>query len=153
MREQQSAGRWSDSGLRPGSLGNRLEESRRVLVVDDDPISRGIVRDMLGEQGFEVDGAENPQTAVEKVRRSRYCLLVLDIFLPGLDGRVLHGSIEKIAPDLAARTIFISHWSPTGAIAEYVAKRGIFIPKPLSAEQLMGAVEALLGTPTGFVPV
>ena len=139
--------------MRAGNLGHKLEESRRVLVVDDDPISRGVVRDMLGERGFEVDGAENPQTAVEKVRRSRYCLLVLDIFLPGLDGRVLHGSIEKIAPDLAARTIFISHWSPTGAIGEYVAKRGIFIRKPLDAERLIGAVEAMLGAPSGFIPV
>jgi DNA-binding NtrC family response regulator len=103
------------------------------------------VRDLLSSRGFEVDGADGAQTTLEKVRRHHYELLILDIFLPGLDGRIVHGSVEKIAPELAVRTIFISHWAPTGAIAEFVAKRGIFLKKPFTAEELLKAIEATIG--------
>ena len=72
-------------------------------------------------------------------------LLIMDIFLPGLDGRVLHGSIEKINPTLAGHTIFISHWVPTGAIEEYIARHGVFLKKPFMAEALHKAIRATLG--------
>jgi len=139
------------SGITPrigegtGATAQRLNEGKRVLVVDDDPISRNIVRDLLLSRAFEVDGAENGHAALEKVRRHRYDLLILDIFLPGLDGRVLHGSIEKIDPTLAGRTVFISHWTPTGAIAEYIDKHGIFIRKPFTAEDLLRGLVVTIG--------
>lgn len=129
----------------PGSLVPRADETKRLLIVDDDPISRNIVRDLVVGRGFEAEGADGAQAALEKVRRQRYDLLILDIFLPGLDGRVLHGSIEKINPGLTERTIFISHWVPTGAIAEYVAKHGVFLKKPFAAEDLLKAIRVTLG--------
>ena len=135
-----------------GGPARRLSEGRRVLVVDDDPISRNIVRDLLLSRSFEVDGAENGHAALEKVRRHRYDLLILDIFLPGLDGRVLHGSIEKIKPALAGRTVFISHWVPSGALGDYVLQHGVFLKKPFTADELMHAIDlaatAVPGAPT-----
>ena len=139
-------------GLRPGAGGGlaRVRDGKRVLVIDDDPISRSIVRDLLACRGFEVDGAESAPSALENVRRHHYDLLILDIFLPGLDGRILHGSIEKIARELAGRTIFISHWDPMGAIGEYVERHGLFLKKPFSGEQLLHAIDAVLGAVSGF---
>jgi CheY-like chemotaxis protein len=132
---------------KPGTM-ERGAPSRRVLVVDDDPISRNIVRDLLASRGFEVDGSEDPRAALERVRRHRYDLLILDIFLPGMDGRVLHGSIEKINPALAAHTVFISHWMISGAIGDYVREHGVFLKKPFTADELMHAIElvALAGS-------
>lgn len=127
----------------------KARDGKRVLVVDDDPISRNIVRDLLFSRGFDVDGVENAQPALEKVRRHHYELLILDIFLPGLDGRILHGSIEKIAPELASRTIFISHWVPTGAIGDYIGKHGLFLKKPFTADELLHAIEVTVGAKTG----
>lgn len=125
----------------------------RVLVVDDDPISRNIVRDLLGSRGFEVDACENAQVALERIRRNAYDLLILDIFLPHRDGRALHASVLSVNPDLARKTIFISHWEPAGAIAQYVGEHGLFLKKPFSAEELLRGIQLATGVTRGNVTV
>ena len=121
----------------------------RVLVVDDDPISRNIVRDLLGARGFEVDACENAQVALDKIRHSRFDLLILDIFMPHRDGRALHASVLSVNPGLAHRTIFISNWEPAGAIAEYVGENGLFLKKPFTADDLMRAIRLATGLLVG----
>ena len=125
----------------------------RVLVVDDDPISRNIVRDLLGARGFEIDACENAQAAMEKIRHHAYDLLILDIFMPHRDGRSLHASVLSVNPALARRTIFISHWEPAGAIAEYVGEHGLFLKKPFSAEDLLRGIELATGVGAGTLAI
>jgi len=137
----------AQSGSR--ASGRATEGAVRVLVVDDDPISRNIVRDLLGSRGFEVDACENAQVALDRIRHHPYDLLILDIFLPHRDGRALHASVLSVNPGLANRTIFISHWEPAGAIAEYVGEHGLFLKKPFSAEELMKGIQLATGTPAG----
>ena len=117
----------------------------KILVVDDDPISRNIVREFLGSRGFEVDAAENAQSAIDRIRHNRYELLILDIFLPHRDGRSLRLSVTTMDPDLARKTIFISHWEPAGAIADYVGENGLFLKKPFSADDLMRGIHLATG--------
>lgn len=124
----------------------------RVLVVDDDPISRNIVRDILVARSFEVDACENAHAALDKIRHAPYDLLLLDIFMPHRDGRALHASVLSVNPGLARRTIFISHWEPAGAIADYVGENGLFLKKPFSAEDLMRAIRMAIGE-TAAAPV
>ncbi|MGD7411160.1 response regulator, partial [Ralstonia pseudosolanacearum] len=58
----------------------------KILVVDDDPRLRDLLRRYLGEQGFTVLVAENA-TAMNKLwLRERFDLLVLDLMMPGEDG-------------------------------------------------------------------
>ena len=60
--------------------------SHKILVVDDDPRLRDLLRRYLGEQGFTVLVAENA-TAMNKLwLRERFDLLVLDLMMPGEDG-------------------------------------------------------------------
>ncbi|WP_081335118.1 two-component system response regulator OmpR [Burkholderia multivorans] len=71
----------------------------KILVVDDDPRLRDLLRRYLGEQGFNVYVAENA-TAMNKLWvRERFDLLVLDLMLPGEDGlsicRRLRGSNDR----------------------------------------------------------
>ncbi|WP_113527743.1 response regulator, partial [Escherichia coli] len=59
---------------------------QKILVVDDDPRLRDLLRRYLGEQGFTVLVAENA-TAMNKLwLRERFDLLVLDLMMPGEDG-------------------------------------------------------------------
>ena len=96
-----------------------------------------------------VDACENAQAALEKIRHHPYDLLILDIFLPHRDGRALHASVLSVNPDLARRTIFISHWEPAGTIAEYVGEHGLFLKKPFSAEDLLRGIHLATGITTG----
>jgi two-component system KDP operon response regulator KdpE len=60
--------------------------SARILVVDDDPQIRRVLKVTLSGQGFEVDDAKNGEAALDKLRQARFDLVLLDINMPGLSG-------------------------------------------------------------------
>jgi CheY-like chemotaxis protein len=59
---------------------------RRVLVVDDVPANRALLRDMLTPLGFECCEAGDGQQALERMRDSRPDLVLMDVVMPGMDG-------------------------------------------------------------------
>jgi two-component system KDP operon response regulator KdpE len=58
----------------------------RILVVDDDPQIRRVMRVTLTGQGYEVDDAKTGETALEKLRDERFDLVLLDMNMPGMGG-------------------------------------------------------------------
>jgi two-component system KDP operon response regulator KdpE len=58
----------------------------RILIVDDDPQIRRVLKVTLSGQGFEVDDAKNGDAALEKLRGARFDLVLLDINMPGMNG-------------------------------------------------------------------
>lgn len=63
----------------------RFERSR-VLIVDDNPVNRQLVRDVLEPEGLEVDEAENGIQALERARDFHPALVLMDIRMPQMDG-------------------------------------------------------------------
>jgi DNA-binding response OmpR family regulator len=57
-----------------------------ILVVDDEPQIRRVLRSALVSAGYEVADARNGEVAVEMTRAGKYDLLLLDINMPGMDG-------------------------------------------------------------------
>ncbi|MCK5648011.1 MAG: response regulator, partial [Gammaproteobacteria bacterium] len=60
--------------------------SAYILVVDDEPDIRELVQEILQDEGYEVEIAENGATARESCRRKRPELVLLDIWMPDIDG-------------------------------------------------------------------
>ena len=60
---------------------------RRVLIVDDDPAIRQIVRALLERDGVAADIAEDGERATTMLRDHEYAAVVLDLLMPRLDGR------------------------------------------------------------------
>jgi two-component system KDP operon response regulator KdpE len=58
----------------------------RILIVDDDPQIRRVLKMTLTGQGYEVDDAKSGESALERVRDRRFDLVLLDINMPGMDG-------------------------------------------------------------------
>jgi two-component system KDP operon response regulator KdpE len=58
----------------------------RILVVDDDPQIRRVMRVTLTGQGYEVDDAKDGDSALEKLRDQRFDLVLLDMNMPGMGG-------------------------------------------------------------------
>lgn len=63
-----------------------IMQSMRILVVDDDSISRKLITVMLGDAGIPVDQAQNGIEAVEACRAVAYDLVLMDIQMPEMDG-------------------------------------------------------------------
>ena len=66
----------------------------RILVVDDDPQMRRVMKVMLTGQGYEVDVAVTGEAALEKVRARRFDLVVMDLNMPGIGGVETCGRIR-----------------------------------------------------------
>ncbi|HQP91654.1 MAG TPA: response regulator [Candidatus Omnitrophota bacterium] len=59
---------------------------RKVLVIDDEPDIREIVRIYLNDEGFDVIEAENGHDGIIKAQELKPDLIVLDIMMPGING-------------------------------------------------------------------
>ena len=73
----------------PGSANLGVVEGRRLLLVEDNPLNREIAEEMLDEDGFKVDTAENGRIALQKIMASDpwyYSAILMDIQMPVMDG-------------------------------------------------------------------
>lgn len=116
----------------------------RVLIVDDEPDLRFLLRLQLEAAGFEVTEAPEGLTALEKAAAAD--LIVLDIRMPGMDGievmrRLPHGHAPVIALSAHARSV--------GAGAALEAGCARYFTKPYDVTQLTDAIRGLLVAETG----
>jgi DNA-binding response OmpR family regulator len=66
---------------------------RKILVIDDDPAVRSLVRDVLEIEGYEVDVAEDGFAGLRRLDAVRPDCVVLDVMMPGIDG---HAVLQRI---------------------------------------------------------
>jgi len=77
------------AGPLPLSCSGSVNESdkKRVLIVDDDPAIRQIVRVLLERDGVRADIAEDGERATAMLQSGGYSVVLLDLLMPRLDGR------------------------------------------------------------------
>jgi signal transduction histidine kinase/CheY-like chemotaxis protein len=76
-------------------LGRYRRGGRPVLVVDDDPTFRGLLRRLLEREGWPVIEAENGRTGLERLREVQPALIVLDLIMPETDGFEFASEVRK----------------------------------------------------------
>src|SRR5262245_46630686 len=74
-----------------------LEDDRDILVVDDEAAIRDMVAMFLRRLGFRVETAADGQSALDKLRASRYFLVISDVGMPGISGMDLLSSVKELA--------------------------------------------------------
>ena len=57
-----------------------------ILIVDDEPGVRSALSGVLRDEGYEVESAESGEACLDRLARQAYDVVVLDIWLPGMDG-------------------------------------------------------------------
>ena len=117
-------------------MGTRISETMEpVLLVEDKSELRAMLRKFLEREGYTVDEAPDGNTAVDKVRKRRYLLVLTDLKLPGNSGLDVLREARKVDPSLPV--ILITAY---GSVEEAVTamKEGAFdfIQKPVDLEHL-----------------
>ena len=69
--------------------------SKRILVVEDQPDGRQIIRDMLASTDYEVTEAENGEEALAAIAKQRPDLILMDVQLPIMDGYTVLREIHR----------------------------------------------------------
>jgi CheY-like chemotaxis protein len=68
---------------------------KRVMVVDDDPVQRGLINDMLTPLGFDVVEARDAEHCLKRLTDERVDLYMLDVAMPGMDGLELASMLRR----------------------------------------------------------
>ncbi|MWV26365.1 response regulator [Aurantiacibacter rhizosphaerae] len=120
----------------------------KILIVEDDLLNRMFYEAVFNQRGYELLLVDDGARVLDAVESFRPDLITMDIHLPNISGRKLIRSIKR-NPETAHIPIL--------AITAYAGKRdeeGIrragasgYLAKPLSIDQLLGEVDALLSEP------
>ena len=127
------------------SSGQSQRGTETILLVEDEPSVRTLIRDELRKLGYRVIEAKNGIEAclLATQQAGLFQLLLTDIVMPGMDGRELAQHLSVINPDL--RTLFISgYMDDVGIMAGQEEGTMSFLQKPFIPEVLAGAVRNLL---------
>ena len=110
----------------------------RILVVDDEPDLRFILRRIFESAGHEVADAGHGAGALECLRGPLPDLVVTDIMMPGMDGAEL---IRRLRADPATASVPILAVTGDG---KFAGAADAVLPKPYLPEQVMAAANSLL---------
>jgi two-component system nitrogen regulation response regulator NtrX len=108
----------------------------RILVVDDEPGVRVALEGILGDEGYEVASVESGEAALEAIADNRYDAILLDVWLPGIDGIETLQELGERRTD--AQIVMISgHGNIETAVRATKLGAFDFVEKPLSLEKTL----------------
>lgn len=111
-----------------------------ILVVDDEPIARQSMTDILRLEGFSVNSVPNGQAAVEYVRTNPVELLIVDLRMPGMDGLEVIQVVNQIAPE--TEVIVLTAFGTTETAIQALRLRiHDYLLKPASPTQVISSVK------------
>lgn len=120
--------------------------SQTVLVVDDEKNVRLTLRQALEDLGLTVETAEDGTEALDRLEKTEYDLMLLDLRMPGLDGLEVLQRTRRTAPDLPV-VIATAHGTVQNAVQ--AVRRGAVdvLLKPISLDSLRDLVDRVLRRP------
>jgi PAS domain S-box-containing protein len=122
----------------------RAATGETVLVVEDEPVVRGVILEMLGEQGYRTLEAVDGPSGLSILRTGeRIDLLVTDVGLPGMNGRQLADQARETRPDL--KILFITGYAESVAMADGFLQPGMeMITKPFDLGHLSRRIRTMV---------
>jgi CheY-like chemotaxis protein len=123
--------------------------SETVLVVEDEPVLRNLVRRVLARGGYDVLTASNADEAIRvaDAHPTPIHLMVTDVVMPGaMNGRDLGRYLAARRPQM--RVLYMSGYAENAIVHQGVLDRDVaFLPKPFSPSNLIDKVRAVLAAP------
>ncbi|MBR3441946.1 MAG: sigma-54 dependent transcriptional regulator [Bacteroidales bacterium] len=108
----------------------------KILIVDDEKAIRNSLGEILGDEGYEVDTAEDGPAALAKVDKERFDVIFCDIKMPGMDGTEV---LDKLVADgIDSAIVMISGHGDIETAVECIKKGAFdFIQKPLDLNRIL----------------
>jgi len=120
-----------------------MDETARILIVDDDENIRKVLTTILEEEGYLVDSVETAKKAIEKTRKNFYNIALIDIRLPDMEGIELLTKMRDTTPKM--RKVIITGY-PTLQNAIEAVNRGAdaYIVKPFDMDKVLATIREQL---------
>ncbi len=120
-----------------------MSQSKRILVVDDEPNIREVVSLYLRREGFEVETAADGHAAMAAIEARLPDLVVLDLMLPGIDGMKIARLLRDAAVDIPI-IMLTARGEEADRIDGLEVGADDYVTKPFSPKELAARVKAVL---------
>ena len=121
---------------------------KRILIVDDDPELRELLRGYLGGNGFAVDVAGDGAAMRQRIAAAAPDLVILDLMLPGEDGLALCRELRAGPATLATPTLPILMLTARGEDTDRIVGLEMgaddYLPKPFNPRELLARIRSIL---------
>ncbi|MBN2370202.1 MAG: sigma-54-dependent Fis family transcriptional regulator [Vicinamibacteria bacterium] len=117
--------------------------SESILIVDDESGVRASLSGILGDEGYSVETADSGEDCLTRLARGHHDLVLLDVWLPGMDGLTTLSRVRELEPDLPI-VMISGHGTIETAVKAVRLGALDFIEKPLSLEKTLVAVRNAL---------
>jgi two-component system nitrogen regulation response regulator NtrX len=114
-----------------------------ILIVDDEPGVRSALGGVLRDEGYEVDAVDSGEACLERLARQTYDVVVLDIWLPGMDGLATLARMRERQIDVQV-VIISGHGNIESAVRAIKMGAFDFVEKPLTLEKTVLVVRNAL---------
>lgn len=129
-----------------------MERNPKILVVDDDPRLRDLLRRYLGENGFQVFVSENGAAMSRLWVREHFDALILDLMMPGEDGLQILRRL-RAAKDMTPVIMLTARGEDVDRIVGLELGADDYIAKPFNPRELLARIHAVLRRrPAGDAP-
>src|SRR3990172_475035 len=112
----------------------------KILVVDDEPVARQSLTDILRLEGYAVNSVPNGQAAVEYVRTHPVELMIVDLRMPGMDGLEVVQVVNQVSPE-TEMILLTAFGSTESAIQALRLRIHDYLLKPASPAQVLATVK------------
>ncbi len=116
---------------------------KRILVVEDDESVQALTCAVLDDEGYEVAAASNGEIALKKLAQTQPDLILLDLWMPILDGRAFLERYHQLpghhAPVIVFTASMINKRTPV-----FTSEVVDFLPKPFDLDEMLTMVERAL---------
>ena len=120
-------------------------KAARILIVDDEPLIRQSLSGVLEDEGYHATAVETGEECCHELERANYELVLLDVWLPGMDGLETLARIQEFAFELRPTVVIISgHGTIETAVKATKLGAFDFIEKPLTIEKVTVVVKNAL---------
>lgn len=121
-----------------------MDNQQLILVAEDDPVIQMVVVKHLSKLGYVAHTVGDGQEAALMAAKIPYCMILMDIIMPKMDGIAATTEIRKNERE-GRRTPIVALTSTTDKTACVAAGMDDFISKPITLQQLQTAIEKWVG--------
>jgi DNA-binding response OmpR family regulator len=125
--------------------------SKSVLIVDDEEMTRDLLRLMLKGTGLTIFEAGDGFVALEQIEAHKLDLVILDVMMPGMDGLAVCRKLRSQAKTSDLPIIMLSAKTTPSAIQDGLdAGANKYLTKPVGFKELLGNIQDVLGEPVSL---
>ena len=113
-------------------------DKRKILLLEDDPQFKEIMKEFLSSHGFDVVAVQNGVEGVHEVLAGDFEVILCDMMMPTLPGDMFFRAVERMRPHLCDRFIFMTGHRGNPKVSEFIkVVNGTMLAKPFHVDDLL----------------